>query len=134
MSGIIGELKAEHRKIAACLTRVKEHGLFGEEARSELSRAGTILMEHLAKEERSVYTILENRAREDKHLEKTLRIFSRDMASIGAFTKLFFEKYPNGGTGVEFASDFGKLRGMLLNRVTREEKVIFEEYRRLASH
>ena len=40
----------------------------------------------------------------------------------------FFTKYSGGGSGIEFAKDFGTLYAILTQRVRREEKIIYEKF------
>ena len=54
---------------------------------------------------------------------------SEPSASLGLIRcKEFVEKYSSGGSGLDFARDFGRLFSNLQMRIRREERILYVEY------
>ncbi len=80
-----------------------------------------------------LYPILKNAAEVNKSLNRTLDTFASEMDKITTNALDFFDKYSEGGSGIEFAIDFGRLFGILKNRVYREENVLYQEFDKLSN-
>ena len=81
-SNLIEDLKIEHAKIAKSLNEVISIGLGNEEGRKKLMDAKEMLMQHLEKEDKYLYPIFEEAAKEDRQIKHTLDSFLKDMEII----------------------------------------------------
>jgi hypothetical protein len=86
------------------------------------------LLAHLKKEDVLFYPVLNKAAESDTNLKRTLEIFAKDMEGISRTALEFFGKYSDGGSGLEFGTDFGKFYGVLSQRISKEENILFEKY------
>jgi hemerythrin-like domain-containing protein len=125
-TNLIEDLKIEHAKIAKALNEVISIGLSNEEGRKKLMDAKEMLMQHLEKEDKYLYPVLEEAAKEDRQIKHTLDSFLKDMEAITKLALDFFEKYEKGGGGLEFANDFGHLYTSLSMRIRREENYLYK--------
>lgn len=131
MSDLIEELKKDHVEIVEMLSKVKELGIGTNEGKEMLLSAKGGLLAHLKKEDRKLYPALKTAAERNDSLKHTLEIFAKDMDSVSKTALEFFEKYAHGGSGVEFAKDFGRLAAVLKIRIEKEEKILYPEYKKL---
>lgn len=131
MENLIDELKKEHLQIAVTLNKVNTFGIYSAEGQSLLLESKNSLLSHLHREDLEIYPTLEGAAHNDPQLRRTLDVFAKDMDSISKTALEFFEKYSLGGSGLEFARDFGRLFSTLQMRIGREERILYEEYLKL---
>lgn len=131
MTKLVDELKSEHANLVNVLNEVKKLGITSNEGQQLLKSAKNGLIAHLQKEDRELYPQLRNAAKTDADLERTLRMFAQDMEGITTLALDFFNKYENGGSGIEFAKDFGRLFAMLGNRIGKEENILYAKYNEL---
>ena len=75
-----------------------------------------------------MYPVLDNAAESDANLRRTLDTFAEDMNEISKAAYEFFDKYSTGGSGIEFAKDFGRLSATLSQRIRREERILYQTY------
>ncbi len=128
MSKLVDELKRDHSVIAETLNKVKSLGITSEEGQNTLLTAKSGLLAHLRKEDTQLYPVLNNAAESDATLKQTLVMFAKDMEGISKAALEFFEKYSTGGSGMEFAKDFGSLIAALSQRIGKEENTIYAKY------
>lgn len=64
-------------------------------------------------------------------LKRTLDLFAREMETISKEALHFLDKYLSGGSGLEFARDFGRLYMNLSQRIGKEESILYPEYDKL---
>ncbi|MCP4344460.1 MAG: hemerythrin domain-containing protein [Desulfobacterales bacterium] len=131
MSKLVDELKKEHSVIAEILNKVKSLGIVSKEGQDIFLSAKNRLLEHIRKEDKQLYPVLKKAAESDTDLKQTLDIFAKDMGGISEASSEFFEKYSEGGSGIEFARDFGRLFVALAHRISREENIIYAKYEEL---
>ena len=131
MSRLIDELEADHKVIADTLGKVKTLGIASEEGQKTLLAAKAGLLAHLAKEDRELYPILSKAAATDPSLQRTLDMYAKDMDEISGAALGFFDKYAGGGSGLEFAKDFGRLVGSMTQRIRKEESTLYKKYNEL---
>lgn len=131
MPALIGKLKTEHEKIIDALTQAREAGFSSQECFERLREVKLALLTHLAEEDAHLYPTLFDAAQTDVGLKSTLGIFAQDMQEVSRQVLGFFEKYEDGGSGVEFASDFGRLYALLDQRIRKEEEILYPEYDKL---
>ena len=128
MSKLIEELGKEHSVIAEALNKVKSLGFTSEEGQNTLLAAKDGLLAHIKKEDEQLYPVLDNAAESDANLRRTLDTFAEDMNEISKAAYEFFDKYSTGGSGIEFAKDFGRLSATLSQRIRREERILYQTY------
>ncbi len=132
MSGnLIEDLKAEHVRIAKTLNEVVLLGISSQEGQEKLMNAKNMLLQHLNKEDTFLYPKLEQAAKEDSNIRRTLDSFAKDMEGISKAALDFFSKYEGGGKGLEFVKDFGHLFSVLSMRIRREETHLYKVYEQL---
>jgi len=128
MSKLIEELKKEHVVISEIFNKIKELGITSKEGQNTLLTAKTGLLAHLKKEDAQLYPVLNKAAARDSNLKRTLDLFAKDMDEISKIAFDFFNKYAKGGSGLEFAKDFGKLYATFTQRIRKEENTIYAKY------
>lgn len=133
MTKLIEELKNEHAHLAETLNQVKELGFTSKEGQEALLTARTSFLEHLKKEDKQLYPVLNRTAKNDPKLRRTMEIFAKDMDQISEAANQFFNKYKGVDSSLEFARDFGHLLAVLKQRITKEENVIYEQYDQIAT-
>jgi len=133
MSKLVDELKKEHSIIVETLNKVRSLGITTEEGQNTLLAAKSGLLAHLKKEDEQLYPVLKNAAESDANLKRTLDLFAKDMDEISKAVLRFFDKYSKGGSGIEFAKDFGRLYGTLSQRISKEENIIYKRYDELTA-
>ena len=89
-----------------------------------------IFLSHLKKEDAKMYPILREAAKSDGALKRRLDSFASDMDKISLSVTEFFEKYTSAevSSSIEFAMDFGSLSAKLINRIWREENILYKEF------
>ena len=132
MSKLITDLKEQHSIITENLNKVKELGISTEEGQKKLISVKTVLLDHLKKEDMELYPSMNKLAETDTGLKRTLDFYAKDMDEISQTALGFFEKYSTGGSGLEFAKDFGRLFGTLSQRIRKEEITLYERYDQLS--
>ncbi|MBA1147613.1 hemerythrin domain-containing protein [Ectothiorhodospiraceae bacterium WFHF3C12] len=128
MSDLVNTLKNEHRAIQNLLQGASQAGVTTADGRAKLKKAKALLIGHLEKEDRQLYPVLLNSG--DAGLAGS---FAEEMQAISRQVVAFFEKYENGGDDFQFAVDFGKVLGLLNNRIRREEASLYRRYEALVS-
>ncbi|OQW54265.1 MAG: hypothetical protein A4S09_06090 [Proteobacteria bacterium SG_bin7] len=127
-SQLVKDLKSDHAKLVAVLTKVKELGPTAEGLKL-LTTAKAALLAHLGKEDAKLYPELVAAAETDPKVKTTLSIFGKDMDKISKAALDFFAKYEKGvDTTFEFSRDFGGLLGTLATRIRKEEEQLYPLY------
>ena len=132
MADLIQELKADHASILAALQQVKEAGVTSERGRDRLQEAKRHLMEHLKREDARFYPAVHRAARDNAELQRLVQTFAEDMDAVSKSALNFFNTYADGGSGIEFARDFGRLYATIWRRQQKEEQFLYPEFERLA--
>lgn len=131
MSVLVERLKKEHVVIVDVLNKTKEVGVGSKEGQDKLRSARTALLAHLKTEDEQLYPALKKEAEKNDSLKRTLDLFAREMETISKEALSFVDKYSNGGSGLEFARDFGRLYMNLSQRIRKEESTLYPEYDKL---
>jgi len=131
MKNLIDDLKNEHVQIAESMNRVNKLGIYSLEGQKLLLESKNFLLAHLHREDSEFYPALHEAAINNAALGRMLDSFAKDMDSISKAALDFFEKYKSGGSGLEFARDFGWLFSVLQMRIGREERILYAEYLKL---
>lgn len=121
MSNFVEELKKEHAVIIATFKEIKSLGINSKEGQKMLISAKDTLLAHLKKEDDQLYPVLNKAAERDFNLSRTLEIFAKDMEGVSKTALEFFEKYSEGGSGSEFAENFGRLSATLNQRIFKKK-------------
>jgi hypothetical protein len=103
-----------------------------EEGKKKLILAKKSLLAHLKKEDEQLYPKLHKEADKSPDLKRTLELFAKDMDKISKDALRFFDKYSEGGSGIEFAKDFGSLVATLSQRIQKEERIIYQKFKEIA--
>jgi len=122
------QLRREHGQIVQVLEKIKTAGVGSPVGQRLLLSAKQGLLAHLAKEDEKLYPALNRAAQDDPSLRNTLEIFAKDMDTVSQAALDFFGKYEGGGSGLEFARDFGQLFAALGARIGREENILYKRY------
>jgi len=128
VSKLIDELKKEHTRITTTLNKVEKIGAFSKKGQEVLLSAKSTLLSHLKKEDEQLYPVLRESAKKDTALKRTLDMFAKDMEEISKSVLEFFDKYSEGGSGMEFAVDYGRFFAALSSRIRREEDILYAKY------
>ena len=128
---LIDDLKKEHVNIVRALDEVKKLGVGSVAGREKLLSAKDDLIGHLLKEDRLLYPVLKEEAKDNRDLKFTLDNFASDMEGISSSAIAFFEKYEGGDKDGTFAKDLGNLFAVLGGRIRKEEKFLYKEYEKI---
>jgi len=128
VSKLIDELREEHTIITTTLNKVEKIGSFSKKGQDVLLLAKSALLSHLKKEDEQLYPVLHESAKKDTALKRTLDMFAKDMEEISKSVLEFFDKYSEGGSGMEFAKDYGRFFAALSSRIRREEDILYAKY------
>lgn len=131
MSALVEKLKRDHVAISDILNQVKEMGIGSKEGLGKLLSVKTALLAHLKAEDEQLYPALKKEAEKNDGLKRTLDLFAREMETISKEALNFLDKYMGGGSGLEFARDFGRLCANLGQRIRKEESILYPEYDKL---
>ena len=130
MSKLIIELREDHNSLVAALDELKRIGMSSATAKEKISALKDILLAHLSKEDKHLYPPLYKDAENDPSLKRKLDMLSQDMDKVSQAALAFFDKYSDGGQGLDFIRDFGSLVGKLNIRIQWEETQLYPEYDR----
>lgn len=131
MENLINELKKEHDQIVSALNEINTLGIYSEKGQNLLIDSKNALLAHLHREDTEFYPVLYKAAQTDEALKRTLDHFAKDMDVISKSALTFFDNYSSGGSGLEFARDFGRLFSTLQMRIGREERILYAEFLKL---
>lgn len=129
---LIRELRSDHARMLATLDRIKAAGVTSEEGQRLLREGKDLLLTHLRKEDERFYPVLHRAAQEDPALRRRLEAFAEDMREVSRNAIDFFDRYAQGGSGLGFARDFGRLYATLRQRQEKEERLLYPEFARTA--
>jgi hypothetical protein len=128
MSGLLEELKSEHRAILDILGRARALGITSRAGQEQLISARDLLMAHMRKEDEKYYPALRGAAENNKDLKLLLDYFVRDMEDVSRKAMRLFERYAHGGDEAEFAGEVKLLYLALKDRIRTEEETLFEKF------
>ncbi len=128
MSKLVETLKSEHTNIATILAKVVKLGPETPEGHKMLMAARNGLIAHLEREDRELYPVLIDAAKEDSVIEDALEFFHENIATVAGQVMAFFEKYEDPQNLEQFAQDFDQLLHILTQRIQKEEAVIYKYY------
>ncbi|WP_431855111.1 hemerythrin domain-containing protein [Azospirillum sp.] len=133
MSDLVRTLKNEHNQLKELLDRVKVLGIGTAEGQRTLRGARQVFVEHLAHEDRDFYPAFLAASARRPDAERMAMQFAAEMTAISKDILGFFDKYKDGGSGLEYARDFGRLSAALFLRWHKEESILYTRYAELAA-
>lgn len=126
---MINTLKRQHNDIVAIFESIKKMDIKSAEAKTELRKVKTLIVDHLAIEDAKLYPALMECAKTDPSLNILVSGYMNEMKELSQFVIAFFDKYSDDAmSGIEFSRDYGKLLGSLQQRIRREESILYKEY------
>lgn len=132
MSTLTDRLRHDHADLRSVLERVRDLGIGTPQGRAALLDARALFVDHIQREDAEFYPALRNLARIDPGARAHADQFSAEMTKISGDILAFFDKYRDGGSGLEFAIDFGRMHAMLHLRWHKEESILYARHDRLA--
>jgi len=133
MTDLVRSLKSEHEQLKDLLDRVRVLGIGTEEGRRTLRGARQVFVDHIAHEDREFYPAFLAASAGRPDAERMAMQFAGEMTAISKEILAFFDKYKDGGSGLEYARDFGRLSAALFLRWHKEENVLYTRYAELAA-
>ncbi|HYG86079.1 MAG TPA: hemerythrin domain-containing protein [Azospirillum sp.] len=133
MTDLVRSLKKEHEQLKELLERVKILGIGTEEGRRALRGARQVFLDHIAHEDREFYPAFLAASAGQPDAGRLATQFAAEMTAISKDILAFFDKYKDGGSGIEYARDFGRLSAALFLRWHKEESVLYTRYAELAA-
>ncbi len=133
MVNLVDSLKGEHEQLKNLLDRVKALGIGTEEGRQALRGARQAFVDHIAHEDREFYPAFLAAAAGQPAAERMAAQFAAEMTATSKEILAFFDKYKDGGSGMEYARDFGRLSAALFLRWHKEESILYARYTKLAT-
>ncbi|HEO65725.1 MAG TPA: hemerythrin domain-containing protein, partial [Spirochaetes bacterium] len=101
MSALINKLKQEHIHLFETLDEVKALGISSKKGQERLLSVKNILLIHLKEEDDDLYPPLHKAAESDDKLKGMLNLFIDEMEEISGMALKFFDKYADGGSGLD---------------------------------
>ena len=132
MTDIVSKLKLEHADLRNVLELVRAHGIGSQAGREALHAARDMFVKHIRHEDEEFYPGFRALSRGDVAVGAIAEKFSGEMAELGKNILSFFEKYENGGSGMEFAMDFGRMHAALNSRWRKEETFLYARFEELS--
>ncbi|MGQ9368680.1 hemerythrin domain-containing protein [Azospirillum sp. ST 5-10] len=128
MGDLVASLKCEHEALKSLLDRVKTLGIGTAEGRRALCSARQVFVDHLAHEDREFYPAFLAASAGHPGAERMAAQFAAEMADISKDILAFFDRYRDGGEGLAYARDFGRLSAALYLRWRKEEDILYARY------
>ena len=127
MSNLIEELKKEHLEIIDTIQSAFDKGLL-HDGRDVLLSAKNMLISHIKKEDKDLYTPLRENAEHDENFKIALDILKSNMEELSQEAIRFFDKFSEEGNSREFVREYKGLLKKLTERIQKEENILFAEY------
>lgn len=133
MNPITSHLKHDHAELKRILEQVRRQGIGTEAGRATLLAARDLFTDHIRREDEEFYPDYRRLALRDPVRAATAEQFAREMVDLGGQILAFFEKYREGGSGLDFAIDFGRMSALLQSRWHKEEAILYARYDEMAA-
>ena len=130
MKPLIALLTHQHRLIVETLEQAYKYGISTSDGQAHLIMAKDALIDHLKHEDNEFFPVLLRIADADIRLKAMLWSLEDEMRPVTAMALAFFRKYHAGGSGNEFAREFGVFSAHLRSRIRREETLLFPIFER----
>ena len=127
MKGLTDRFRQDHEEILRALVDAKKLQLSTPEGFRKLREAMDRLAAHIESEDREFYPGIRSAAGDNVKLRNVLDLFEDDMRDVSVQIRSFMDKFTGGFNTEDCAKEFGELLEMLINRIIREENVLFPE-------
>jgi len=124
---LIQELELEHRKITNLLLMLKRGKMTMLEKLEILLRAKSLILNHLQKEEKSIYPSIIKKGTKQFSIASE---FAKDISQLSVGILEFFDNFENmiQEKNADYPKGFGSLLVLLTTRIRREESILYPEY------
>ncbi|MFV3076265.1 hemerythrin domain-containing protein [Niveispirillum fermenti] len=133
MGRIVPRLKDDHAELKRVLEDVRRQGIGTPDGQRTLLAARDLFIDHIRRENEEFYPDYRRLALRDPVRAAMAEQFSAEMVELGGRVLAFFDKYRDGGSGLEFAVDFGRMSALLQSRLHKEEAILYARYEEMAS-
>ncbi len=127
MKLLIERLRLEHADILQCLDNARELKVTTSKGFAKLSESMGRLAAHIKNEDREFYPRLRSAAGDNIKLRNMLDLFEDEMRDTSVQIRSFMDKFAGEFSTEVCAKEFGALLEMLINRISKEENVLFPE-------
>ena len=126
---MIKAFQKEHKQVFDALKLIQQAGIRSKQSRETLRSIKNLLVNHLAKEDKTLYPLL--LASNDQTTRATAREYIKDMQVTSRVVLAFFDKYSSDNLtasqslDADFITDIITLMKKLQLRIAREEKFLY---------
>lgn len=131
MSEMLMRFRREHAEIINTLKQAKELCVSSLPGHEKLMSVRGMLLDHLSAEDDLLYPALRAAAGDSEELKKVIDEFEADATEVSLRAREFFDRYDMECSDIGFIRDFALLMMMLMERIAREEEVLYYEFDRL---
>jgi len=128
---LLEEFKKEHSKIIKILNEAEKLGILTKEGQAKAMFAKATLLEHLKEEDKKIYPVLWNEAKQNKKLKELLEVYGKNFESISRFVLVFFDRFDKSDLDASLLNYFGTLIQVVRNRMENEENILYGEYEKV---
>ena len=128
---IVETLTREHREILELVNAFKKGKGFEDTAwREKLFAAKKLFLHHLEEEDSVLYPALREAGKSDPEIADIAERYIAEMEKISSKVISFLDRYAVEQGGPSFSRDYAELVNLLEKRISSEEQVLFERYRK----
>lgn len=131
MSEMLDRFRREHAEIISTLKQAKELCVSSLPGHEKLMSVRGMLLDHMSAEDDLLYPALRAAAGDSEELKKVIDEFETDATEVSRRAREFFDRYDMECSDIGFIRDFALLMMMLMERIAREEEVLYYEFNRL---
>lgn len=131
MTDILERFRREHSQIISTLKEAKDLCVSSLPGHEKLMSVRGLLQAHLRAEDELLYPALREAAGGSEHLMGRFEEFEDESRAVSQKVSEFFDRYEMECSDIEFIRDFALIMMMLMERIAREERGLFQELERL---
>jgi hypothetical protein len=124
MEALIAAMTEDHTHVLQLFAAVRDLGIGSPASNLMLQKACSALIASFNREERELFPSLEKAGVPD-NLRSRVRHSRDGLAELRAQANTFFARWGQGGDGLDFARDFGRLVGAVQFRVRMDETYLY---------
>jgi DUF438 domain-containing protein len=130
MNSFINALQHDHAHILNLFERARTKAWGSSEQVVILLEAKQVLLEHLEKEDTTLYPHLKRITNQKATAKRTLETFSDSITELTTMVTSFFNQLEGQSLSeLEFSRVFGRIMGLLQTRIRREELYLYPLYK-----